>query len=229
MNPRWFVGDVETSGVTPDDGVVELAWIEIDDDLRVLDTRHSMIDPQCQISASASGVHGITNKDVEDAPTLDEYFGVVIPNHFYQDDQVVLIAHNAEFDRRFLKAHIPIVDVLCTLRLARKIWPSAENHKLQTLMYELGLTRGKSHSADGDVETCLDLLHKIVDATGKTLPELAAESMEPIWVATMPFGTHKGKPLKTLGSYITWALKNLSNLDRDLRHSMELVKAGKAP
>lgn len=227
---RLIVGDVETTGATPSDKVVELAWTEIDEDLQVIDQQHSLIDPQMQISASASGVHGITNADVIDAPTIEEYFTIILGgNHFKHDDEVVLIAHNAEFDKRYLGPHMPIVRTLCTLRLARRVFTNVENHKLATLMYALGLVRGQSHSAKGDVETTLDLLRRIIAETGKSLPELSAASLEPIWVEKMPFGKHKDVPLKALPlTYISWLLA-LPNLDRDMIHSLNLVRSGSAP
>jgi exodeoxyribonuclease X len=227
---RYFVGDTETTGASPEDGVCELAWVEIDEHLGEINRQHSMIDPQRPISFTASGVHGITNKDVEEAPTLDEFFDVVLPPlYFHPSDDVVLIAHNADFDKRYLGRRMPIKRTLCTLRLARRVWPEMENHKLATLMYALNLTRGKSHSADGDVETCLDLLRKIVEATGSTLPELVADAEAPIFISKMPFGKHKDVPLPSVDkSYIRWALSKLQ-LDRDLKWSLEQVLAGKMP
>jgi exodeoxyribonuclease X len=227
MHLRYILGDTETTGPTPSDKVCELAWVELNEELEVIDKQYSLIDPQIRISAGASGIHGITNQDVAEAPTIEEFFGEVLTSPL--DGPVMLIAHNVQFDKRYLAPFIPnLAGELCTLRLARRFWPDAENHKLSTLMYHLALTRGESHRADGDVETCLDLLRKIVEKSGKSLPELAAESMEPLFVKVMPFGKHKGTLLKDLPrSYIDWALK-LDNLDRDMRYSLELVKTGSA-
>jgi exodeoxyribonuclease X len=227
---RFIVGDTETTGITPEDQVCEVAWVELDEELQVLDRQHSLIDPQRYISHSASGTHGITNADVVDAPTLKEFFDIILGGtYFAPGDKVFLIAHNAAFDARFLGPYMPIEATLCTLRLARRVYPEVENHKLSTLMYALGLTRGEKHRADGDVDTTVDLLRKIVEKTGQTLPELAAASLEPIWVELMPFGKHKGVPLKALpGTYIQWLMK-LDNLDRDMRWSLEQLLQGKAP
>lgn len=226
MPLRALIADVETTGADKDDRVCEVAWIEVDENLAVLDRQHSLIDPQRPISATASGIHGITNVDVAESPTMEEFFGVILSGkYFAADDEVLLIAHNSIFDRRFLSPHMPIVAELCTLRLARRTWPEAENHKLATLMYLFNLERGKSHSADGDVETTFDLLCKIVAATGKNLQTLIHEAVEPVWVNSMPFGKHKGKPLKDLPStYIAWLL-GLDNLDSDTRWSLNKVNS----
>lgn len=224
---RYILGDCETTGSTPADRCCELAWAELDDDLQVIDRQYSLIDPEMRISASASGVHGLTNMDVAEAPTMDEFFNIVLQRPL--DGNVLLIAHNVAFDSRYFRPYIKsLVGELCTLRLARRMWPEAENHKLLTLAYHLDLARGTSHRAAGDVETCLDLLRKIVAKSGKCLLELASESMQPVFVETMPFGKHKGVSLKKLPrTYVHWLL-GLDNLDRDMRYSLELVQAGRA-
>lgn len=221
MTLRALVADTETTGAEAHDRIVEVAWFEIDENLTIIDQRHSLIDPCMPISATASGIHGITDEDVADSPTMDEFMAEILgPNHFAPDDEVLLIAHNAEFDKRHLKPYLPIADILCTLRLARRVWPTAENHKLATLMYLLKLERGISHRADGDVSTCLDLLRRIVRVTGKSLQQLYDEAQAPVWVEKVPFGKHRGSKLRDLpSSYIEWMLGR-DNLDKDLRWSL---------
>jgi exodeoxyribonuclease X len=226
---RALVADTETTGAEAADRPCEVAWLEIDENLEIIDERHSRIDPERPISAGASGIHGITDDDVVDAPTMKEYFTEILGSTFFApDDEVLLIAHNVAFDRRMLKDYMPITEELCTLRLARRTWPDAENHKLATLMFLLKLKRGESHSATGDVSTCHDLLRRIVEKSGKSLQELINDAVQPIFVPKMTFGAHKGKPLaKVPFSYVTWLLGK-DNVDKDLRWSFEQVRAGRA-
>lgn len=225
MNIRYIIGDTETTGLEEDAGVCEIAWIEIDEDLNVVDRVHSLIDPQRPIAASASGVHGITNAMVHDAPTMDEFF-----EHFQPSiprSSVGLIAHNLQFDVRFFRPHLGSLDFsLCTLRLARHIWPEAENHKLQTLRYHLaeqGLDGGDAHSALGDVETCLSVLRVARDQFNLSLADMAELATKPIVVLKMPFGKHRGELLEDLpDSYRHWLL-NKAEIDDDLRYSLELT------
>lgn len=225
MSIRYIIGDTETTGLEEDAGVCEIAWIEIDEDLNVVDRVHSLIDPQRPISPSASGVHGITNSMVHDAPTMAEFF-----EHFQPSiprSPVGLIAHNLNFDVRFFKPHFGSLDFsLCTLRLARHIWPDAENHKLQTLRYYLadeGLDGGDAHSALGDVETCLSVLRVVRDRFDLSLTDMAELSRKPIVVVKMPFGKHRGLKLDELPSgYVDWLL-NKAEIDDDLRYSLELL------
>lgn len=228
---RYILLDTETTGPTPADRVCEIAWIELDAGMNVLDRVHSLIDPEKKISAGASGVHGLTNEDVADSPTLREFFDIVLPDHMARpqklDGPTMLIAHNAQFDWRYVQQDMPgCLGQMCTLRLARRAFPEAENHKLPTLMFELGLRRGTSHRADGDVETTLHLLEKIVEATGSTLDDLALESMAPEFVPVMVFGKHKGWDIRTVPtSYFNWLQSDGKTLDMDLTHTIEVVRA----
>lgn len=224
---RWLVGDTETTGATPDDKVVELAWLEVDDNLAVIDRQQSLIDPQRLIPVESSAIHNIVDADVADAPTMDEFFDVVLKGtHFAPDDEVTLIAHNAAFDIRYLAPRVPIKRTLCTLRLARQLHPEAPNHKLATLMYMLKLQKGASHRASGDVETTYDLLCKLVAKSGKTLSELVEDSVKPIWVNLMPFGKHKDTKMISLPrSYVQWLLGR-DNIDSDLRWTCEQIQKG---
>lgn len=223
MTLRFTIFDTETSGIGNGHGVCEFAYMTIDENMEVIDQDVSLIDPECKISAGASGVHGIRDSDVADAPTLEEYMTVVKDKPF--SSPTVFIAHNARFDIGFLKDWINIDSQLCTLRLARKLWPDAENHQLQTLRMELNLpfTRGDAHSALGDVDVVRHLLKRAKDEFGYTLQEMIELAAAPIKVDKMPFGAHKGKPLSELPKqYVNWALKNL-DLEPDLKVALQAL------
>jgi DNA polymerase III epsilon subunit-like protein len=231
VSKRWIVGDTETTGTGPGTGVCELAFAELDDDLNVIDRHTSLIDPQRPITASASGIHGITNADVADAPTMDQFFEYFYPGKRITGD-VVFIAHKADFDLPFFKPYIDnLAGVLCTLRLARKVFPDAENHKLQTLMYVLGLTVGDKHRAAADVETTIELLRKIVAQSGASLEQLTEEAARPVWISTMPFSKkYKGWPIETVPhDFIDWWFRQTGDKDPDLLWTLKRVRAGEGP
>jgi exodeoxyribonuclease X len=218
---RWIYADVETTGVGPDDRIVELAWIEFNEDFEELDRFRTRVDPEMPISPSAMGVHHITDAMVTDAPTIREVFEVVKPNAFSSGDEVTLCAHNAQFDARFIAPHIPIKECLCTLRLARHFWPDAPDHKLQTLRYLYELQGGEgAHGALQDCETGLALLSFIGLEKGYTLDRLRELCQKPLTLIRMPFGKHKGAYLRDIPKgYRVWLLG--SDIDPDLRYSLE--------
>lgn len=219
---QYFLADCETTGVSPSDRMVEVAWLLMNEDFKILDEGHSLINPQRPIPAGASAVHGITMKDVENAPTADEYFYDVLGNKLGSVD-AIFTAHNAPFDMRYFGPYLPdATPQMCTLRLARKLYPDVDNHKLGTLVYALGLDVDKSrfHSADGDMIILMSLLGKMTEDFGYTLWDLFEAANTPIQMTKMTFGKHKGVPLKDLpASYVSWLLK-LDNLDPDLRASL---------
>lgn len=219
----YFLADVETTGVGPNDRVVEVAWALVDQGFNVVEKGGSLIDPGCPIPAGASAVHHITNRDVAGKPCIEQYFEDILENRFGCAD-FIFTAYNAPFDYRFLSRFLaegtPQLDVL---RLARRLYPKSDNHKLATMIYYLGIEVDKDgfHSAFGDVEAMLAILGKMSEDFGYTLWDLFELANTPMQVTTMTFGKHKGVPLKDLPrSYVVWLL-GLSNLDDDLRAALE--------
>ena len=95
---RFVVFDTETTGLTPSkDRIVELAAIRFCDGVPI-EMFTTLIDPQCPIPPEASAVNQITNDMVERAPLISQ----VLPSfeEFIGND--ILIAHNLEFDLKFL-------------------------------------------------------------------------------------------------------------------------------
>lgn len=216
--PRFAILDTETAGLN--DPVCEIAWIEIDENMNVLNRVYSLIDPEVPIKPGASGVHGITNVDVCDSPTLPEFFEYIVPGAF-DDDQIIIIAHNASYDVKYVKPYIKdYLGSLCTLKLARRFFPDSDDHKLQTLRFYLGLDGGGAHSAAGDTEVTFGLLQKIVEVSGLGLAELFDLSNQKRIVEKIGFGKHKGKRLVDLPpDYVEWLLA-LDNLDEDIRFTL---------
>lgn len=223
-NARYFLIDTETSGLPPNAGVCEVGWIQLNAQAEIIDQVESLIDPECPISPSASGVHGIVDEDVQDSPTLSEFFSMSEPGCYglsLEGAPVVLIGHRISFDRGFIEPHVSkqsdILE-LCTLRWLRNLYPHMDNHKLATARYALNLRRdaGPAHRVMADVMVTYDLLLHIMQRLNCTLPELVELSQKPMLVALCPFGKHKGQPFSEIPrSYLNWARNNLHDLDTD--------------
>lgn len=221
---RYLLADTETTGVSTTDRVVEVAWMVVDDSFDILDQGHSLINPEMPIPPGASAVHGITNRDVVDAPTIDQYFNEILGGRL-ADADFVFVAHNAQFDYRYLSPYLAEgTPQMCTLRLARKIYPKADNHKLGTLVYalELDVDKDRFHSADGDMAVLLAMLGRMSEDTGRSLYELFEYANGPIEHTVMPFGKHKGVALVDVpASYVSWLLTKAENPDPDLIHAFK--------
>jgi DNA polymerase III epsilon subunit-like protein len=205
--------------------VVELGWIEVDEDFNFIAEVQSLIDPQRSIASAASAVHGLVLADLQDSPTIEEFFSVDDESCYGRPitEPVVLCGHNIAFDHRFVRPYITnVVQEVCSLRWARRLYPDADNHQLQTLVYELGLPRATAaHRVLSDVTTSLHLAKHICERTGLTLRQLAEASFEPMLMKTLSFGKHKGKSFAELPTpYLYWMVEKLA-MDIDLKFSVE--------
>ena len=223
-NAKFIVLDTETTGAERADKVCEIGWIVVDQDFNILEERQSLIDPQRMISPSASGIHGLTNDDVADSPTIEEYFSIDDPACYGHrvEEPVVIIGHRISFDVRYVAPYFNIVQEVCTLRWARKLYPDASDHKLSTLMFALGLPRPENaHRVMSDIYSAYHLAKHICERTGASLRELTAASAEPMLVQIMPFGKHKGEAFKDVPrSYLQWMRGTMKDLDGDLLHTI---------
>jgi DNA polymerase III epsilon subunit family exonuclease len=141
--------DLETTGLDENKHqIIEVAGVKFtleqqgkDLKPKIIDTFSSLVKPTMMIPEEASRVNGITNEMVEDAPdsakVLKDFTRFCGLNTF-------LVAHNAEFDRKFLRHELlenqlmlPQNPVLDSLRIARKIMPEAPRHRLIDLAKRL--------------------------------------------------------------------------------------------
>ena len=225
----YLVADTETSSAKDDRGVVEIGWAQIDESWNIIQQVESLIDPQQAISPSASGIHGLTNEDVADAPTLEEFFTRTdVPGCYGKRLQgpVVLIGHRIGFDR---PAFEPYVDgellELDTLRYVRRLYPDMDDHKLATCVYALGLPRnfGDAHRVTNDVMWAYHLAKHIAERTNLTLPQLVAHAQNPHACGPLPFGKHRGGPIESVPkSYLRWARENMQ-LDQDTTFTINSI------
>ena len=221
---RLIAGDVESTGLNSTDKVVEIAWAELDDDFNILSSTRSLINPEIPIPAGASAVHGIVADHVRDAPTICEFMAEL--EYPLAGDEIIFSAHNAQFDAKYFKPWMPdYMGSICTLKLAREVYPDADNHKLQTLRYFLELdvdvAHNEAHTALADVKVLVSLLRKIKADTGWDVVDMFEFCNTPREIVRMPFGKHKGTRLKDLPkTYVRWLL-GLADLDADLRYSLE--------
>lgn len=212
----YHILDTETASLRG--GVVEIAWIEIDAQLNVLNEFCERVNPERPIDPGAQAIHGISDEDVKDCKTLKQHVddsGLVMPLN--------MIAHNAAFDARMIETVIPLKRSLCTLDLARSYVKGTTNCKLETLQRELGLSKQDSHTALGDVKTVLDLLKHILPLTGVDLETLFERQYKPRILSVMPYGMHKGKPMLHVPKpYRDWLIEQ--DIDKNLKFTLEKLR-----
>lgn len=218
---RFIFGDVETTGLGKNQGIVEISWIETDAEFNEVARYGSLINPQKPIQFGAMSVHGITEAMVADAPTIEQFMADA--GYPLAGPVTILTAHKASYDIEFFGPWMDQQDTLCTLKCAQRIYPDAENHKLGTLRCMLGLdgdTR-KAHSAQEDVSVLIQLAQRMCQDAETDLYGLIELQNRPNPNLKMTFGKHRGTPLKDLpANYIFWLLNKADNLDADLRTAL---------
>jgi DNA polymerase III epsilon subunit-like protein len=219
---RYFIGDTETTGLTPDRKAIEIAMIEIDEDMNILGECEALLHPgDVPIDPKASETHGMTLADLEGKPKFEEWLHDTWGGPL--EGECALIGYRIGFDRPMLEPMFEngVAKMLDVLLLAQNYISGTENHKLQTIKEHLGLPGGPAHRAMGDVITTYQLLQHLLKLTGRPL---VAHLTTPLTIIhRMPWGKHKGTLLMQLpGGYRTWLL-DLPDLEPNLRMSLELI------
>ncbi len=181
---RSVLFDTETTGLEPlsGDRVIEVACLELWRDLPTGSSFHRLIDPERDIPAEASRVHGMTRADLRGKPRFAEVAEELLA--FLGD--APLIAHNAPFDFGFLDAEFarlrrPALDrarMIDTLALAKGRFPGAPN-SLDALCRRFGidLTDRTSHNALLDCRLLAEVYVELTGGRQRGL-SLAAEGEE---------------------------------------------------
>ncbi len=131
---RSVVFDVETTGLSASDRVIEIGAVAIEG-RKVVDEFHSLIDVDHPINPFAQAAHGITRQMLKGQPRADE----VMPKFHKFIRKSLLVAHNASFDVRFMSNEFSLLDLelnnvcFCTLKLGRSMFPELACHDLGTL------------------------------------------------------------------------------------------------
>jgi DNA polymerase-3 subunit epsilon len=134
---RQIVLDTETTGLEPELGhrIIEIGCIELINRRITQNHFHRYLNPDRDIDAGASQVHGIQLEDLRTQPRFAEVARELL--EFLRGAE--LIMHNAPFDVAFLNHELNLADpglgvvadycgVLDTLALARQLHPGQRNN-----------------------------------------------------------------------------------------------------
>jgi len=153
--------DFETTGLYADHGdrPTEVAVVFVRSQT-IVDRFQSLINPGRQIPERVVHLTGITNSMVKNAPSPTS----VMRKLHSKLGNIPIVAHNASFDRKFLEKEWSRIgkrltnDMYCSMRVARRVYRDALNHKLGTLVDHVGLKfSGKAHRAMADAEMAAKL------------------------------------------------------------------------
>lgn len=131
-----------------------LAWIENGRVARV--EHHYIRPPGMRFAPFNIGFHGIGPKDVEGADEFPDLLERLRP----ELEGALVLAHNAPFDISVIRRTCehydvppPCFDYMCTVQVARGVWPSLPSHKLNVVCDHLGVEFAH-HDAAADAYAC---------------------------------------------------------------------------
>ena len=160
---QFAIVDIETTGGNPMQGGITEIAVLVHNGEKVMDSFHTLLNPQRSIPGFITGLTGIDQKMVEDAPIFSEV--AVELFHFLKDR--VFVAHNVNFDYSFLKEALRkeglILDVpkLCTVRLSRKTFQGFRSYSLGRICEQMDIQIHNRHRAYGDAEATAILFGRI--------------------------------------------------------------------
>lgn len=191
------------------------------DKSQLFDQLYSVDEP---ISFAAMAVHHILESDLENKP---HYTTFKLP-----EDTLYIIGHNIDYDIRALEkcgVDSTRIKAICTLALARLVWPNAEAHNISALIYMIskGSEKAremirKAHRADMDIILTANILMHIVHHLKiNSIEELYAASEDARIPRSINFGKHRGTAIADLpADYVQWLMRQ-EDLDPYLRKALE--------
>ena len=213
-----IIFDTETTGKN-EAVLIEAAWIRLDsvNPFSLSDKFNQRYNPLKPIELGALATHHILDEELRDCPDYTEF---ALPTN-----TEYIIGHNVDYDWNIIGN--PDIKRICSLALARRVWPELDSHNQSALLYFVDRQNARdklknAHSALADVENCAFILEKVV-------AKLNVTSIEELWTVSeqarvpthMPFGKHKGVAIADIPrDYKAWLL-NQDNVDAYLRKALE--------
>lgn len=170
IETTFVVLDLETTGVDAErDRITEIGAVKVRGG-EVLGELQTLIHPGRAVPPAVTALTGITDGMLAAAPPI----GAVLPSLLQFLDGAVLVAHNAAFDLRFLRAAVArergedlSPTVVDTARLARRlVRDEVRDRRLGTLARLFASPIVPDHRALTDARATVDVLHGLIERAG---------------------------------------------------------------
>lgn len=149
---KFAILDIETTGGSPkNERITEIA-IYIHNGEKVIDEFSTLINPEKNIPYFITGLTGITNEMVAEAPKFFE----IAKNIVEITEDCTVVGHNVKFDYSFIQNEFRQLGydyhrkTLCTVKLSRKLLPGFKSYSLGKLCEQLDIQINGRHRAEGD-------------------------------------------------------------------------------
>ncbi|CAM4201383.1 exonuclease domain-containing protein [Zobellia nedashkovskayae] len=164
----YSIVDIETTGNGIKGNKITEISIFIYDGYEIVDEFTSLVNPECEIPYFITGLTGIDNDMVRDAPKLEE----IVEDILKITENTIFVAHSVNFDYNVIKNELQLLGLdfirkkLCTVRLSRKLLPGYHSYSLGKLCSSLGIPLTDRHRARGDAHATTLLFKKLLRADG---------------------------------------------------------------
>ncbi|MBO2943144.1 ATP-dependent DNA helicase DinG [Paenibacillus sp. F411] len=181
---KYAVLDFETTGSHSTDEIIQVGLAIIEEGGHISRVFGSYVNPGIPIPPFITGLTGITEQDVKDAPMLEEMMMQLVPLL----DDVILVGHNVTFDFNFLQnaldrcGYLPFSGrILDTIHFLKICFPSLHTYQLGMVSAEFGLQHDRPHQADSDALATAHILLKCFEELEK-LPLLTIQRLADLFV-----------------------------------------------
>jgi DNA polymerase-3 subunit epsilon len=161
---NYAILDIETTGGSPkNERITEIA-IFIHNGSKIIDEFCTLINPEKNIPYFITGLTGINNELVADAPKFFEVARKIVEI----TDNCIVVGHNVQFDYSFIQSEFRQLgyefnrSTLCTVKLSRKIIPGYKSYSLGKLCEQVGIKINDRHRAAGDAMATLRLFELLI-------------------------------------------------------------------
>ena len=188
----YTIVDIETTGNgIKGNKITEISIFKFDG-YEVVEEFTSLVNPECEIPFFITGLTGIDNNMVRNAPKIHE----IAPSILEITKDAIFVAHSVNFDYNIIRNELKHIGLdfmrkkLCTVRLSRKLIPGYKSYSLGKLCSALKIPLSDRHRARGDARATMLLFKKLLRENGadKVFKQfLNARSQE----ATLPPGLPK--------------------------------------
>ncbi|KAF2957308.1 DNA polymerase III [Thermotoga sp. Ku-13t] len=237
QSSRYVVVDLETTGLHPMfNEIIEIGAVVIENG-EIVQEFHRLIRPKEKLDSFTVQFTGITDEMLQDQPPIEE-----VLNEFLKFcENSVLVAHNANFDYRFLRYYVekfcgvqwtlPVVD---TLALAKRL-VRLSSYNLEKLVSHFKIGAFKHHRALEDAKVTakvfLELLKILKEKGMASFKKIESSHKEALVTQSKPFHAtilvQNREGLKNLYKLVSNAhVKYFHSVPRIPKSELQTMRAG---
>ncbi|MGB0776399.1 MAG: exonuclease domain-containing protein [Flavobacteriaceae bacterium] len=161
---NYAIIDIETTGSGRKGQKITEIAIFLHDGEKIIEEYCSLVNPECPIPNFITGLTGIDDSMVRNAPKFYE----IAKKVYEMTEGAVFVAHNVNFDYNIIAAEFAALGAsykrkkLCTVRLSRKLIPGLNSYSLGKLCRNLDIPLSDRHRARGDAAATVILFEKLL-------------------------------------------------------------------